>query len=131
MLSHFLWFFRKTAKHCNFQQLDQDHTVRASYLVREQWLDVIKQSKLRLERLAAVLRHVHDVNNGGAKMRQSGDRQHFDRVAILQWLVQYSRHVDHLEKEQDSSEPENKKLKFLKPVLFGHRSKRFWNDRKK
>ena len=46
--------------------------------------------------VAALLREVDDVEDGGLEVGERGDRLHLDRVPLLERLVQHARRVEHL-----------------------------------
>lgn len=67
-----------------------------SDLVGEQRPDVVEQLQLLLQGVTALLRHVHDVQDGGSQVSQSRDGLHLDGVPVLQRVVQDTWGVHHL-----------------------------------
>ena len=65
-------------------------------LVDKERLDVVKKRDLLVNRVAALLGHVHDEQDGGAQVRHGRDGLHLDGVALLERVVEYAGRVDHL-----------------------------------
>ena len=62
----------------------------------EQRLDCVKEANLLLYGVAASLRDVHEEQDAGIEMRESGHSLHFDRVSLVQLMIQDAGRVDNL-----------------------------------
>ena len=54
------------------------------------------QTHLFLDWIAALFRHVHDVEDGGAQVSHGRDGLHFDCVSFLERMIENTRRVHHL-----------------------------------
>ena len=66
-------------------------------LVGEEGLDAVEKLDLVTDRVSTLLGKIHEVENGGAEMGNSGDRLHFNGVHLLERVVQNSRGINGLE----------------------------------
>lgn len=72
-----------------------------THLVGKKRADVVEELQLLLQRVAALLRHVHHVEDGRPQVSQSRDGLHLDGVPLLQGVVQDAGGVHHLQKDSE------------------------------
>mmetsp|Transcript_14126 Transcript_14126/g.28156 ORF Transcript_14126/g.28156 Transcript_14126/m.28156 type:complete len:518 (-) Transcript_14126:837-2390(-) len=65
-------------------------------LVHEERPDGPEEGALRLHRVPAVLRNVHEVEHRARQVGEGRDGLHLDGVPLLQWMVEEAGRVDHL-----------------------------------
>mmetsp|Transcript_47526 Transcript_47526/g.83074 ORF Transcript_47526/g.83074 Transcript_47526/m.83074 type:complete len:322 (-) Transcript_47526:501-1466(-) len=69
-------------------------------LVGEQRANRLEQSQLRVNGITTLLRDIEEVKHATLKVRQSGNRLHLNRVALLQGAIQNTWGVHHLPSQE-------------------------------
>mmetsp|Transcript_65566 Transcript_65566/g.75425 ORF Transcript_65566/g.75425 Transcript_65566/m.75425 type:complete len:258 (+) Transcript_65566:1410-2183(+) len=65
-------------------------------LIMEQGFNVLKQLNLSLQGITTGLRQINKVKHTCIQMCQCGDGLHFNRISMLQRMIQDTRGIDHL-----------------------------------